>query len=626
MKTIFNNNKITIIDVPNHEKQKISNLWDNVREDYLDWLESFRLKKIDNQTIAESLVWKGMSTWWLSSLTARDSEQDNRWLHRLMVLYLCKEYGENISIKTDDKLLEKSIDSNFSTVKIDREKKTQNSIRGKIKSNHPNLLNWLRLLVSFAKHLEVYFLLNEFKSKQLNKLAHTKTNVWFRSIYPANWVQDEDKKLMDRHIRHLPLLDHKYKSRSGYLMYVKRYSKDAGLGFLALWEKLRHIEHDAKRDVFFPEAHLSLTDIFETYYSSFKELRTIRRWTNSSEFMNCFVISGIDVSGVLLDEWCSGYFHKVQYNKLHGLAMVKFLSNFEKPQIITTYGEFFTQSRYAYCASKLVNSGCMFVALQHAMNVKNKMYDYYRKGEFSNTENSINNMPCPDYYLAQGEQYISILNKFYDKEKIKIVGCIKYDIFINVKKNIKTIKNRLMNKYKIKNETVIVLAPSIDDASEIFLIIKNISEFRSIKIMLRPHPATNVLDVKRLHSEICPDLNVDYIANEPTYNLFSIADLVVCGYSTVAIEAAYFGVRAVRANSLGAFPLFDKENLIPSFFSSSSFVEWYKNRCQTKSNLDDDTKEVKKLANKYFYKIDGKTADRVWDFLTTEESLISNSV
>ena len=83
MIVVFKNNSISIDGESTDDHKKISALWDEVRECYTDWVADFRLKKIDKLTIAESLEWKGMSTWWLSPLVARDSEQDNRWLHRL---------------------------------------------------------------------------------------------------------------------------------------------------------------------------------------------------------------------------------------------------------------------------------------------------------------------------------------------------------------------------------------------------------------------------------------------------------------------------------------------------------------------------------------------------------------
>ena len=123
-----------------------------------------------------------------------------------------------------------------------------------------------------------------------------------------------------------------------------------------------------------------------------------------------------------------------------------------------------------------------------------------------------------------------------------------------------------------------------------------------------------------MHKNLCPDLKVTYILDEPTYNLFTIADLVICGYSTIAIEAGYFGVQSVRTLPLGSFPLFDEEELIPSFTSGSSFIQWFK-----EYDMRNDTHKkrlaLKELAKKYFYKIDGRTADRLWLFLTSEKKL-----
>jgi len=625
MKVVFNNNNIDIIDSTKSENKNISDLWSNVREDYIDWLNNFRLKKVDNdKTIAESLTWKGMSVWWLSTLSARDSEQDNRWLHRLMVLYLCKEYGTKISVTTDDRLLVRSIHSNFSKINVDSEVNGVNNIRNMVRNYFPMLLNGLRLLISIAKHLEIYILLIGLGGKQLSKPLYTKKNIWFRSIYPANWVQDKNGDWMDRHIRHSPKHDQKYDLKSGYLMYVKKYNKDKGISFFEIWNQLRCIKDKTGRNVLFVESYLSLFDILECYYSSIKELWKIKRWMRFDRFTDYFIINGIDLSCVLLDEWRKGYFYQVQNYKLHSLAIVNFLSNFDKPQIVVTYGEFFAQSRYAYHASKLANPGCKFVAMQHATFVKNKMYGYYRKDEFDGLDDDINYIPRPDYYLAQGDQYASILREFYDKDKTNVIGCLKYDAFNSIKKDWGKIRSRLKLKYDISDENIIVLSPSIDDALDIFSIIKGLDNLKTIRIMLSPHPATNINDIKIVHHQMCPNLDIKYISDEPTYNLFTIADLVVCGYSTVAIEAAYFGVQSLRARALGRFPLFDEGKLIPSFSDSESFILWYQNRYRNNNKVSNDILK-QDLAYNYFYKIDNGVADRLWKFLETKEDLLLNA-
>ena len=624
MKIVFKNNVISICNTSLDKQKAISELWVQLREDYSDWVASFRLKKIDNdKTVAESLEWRGMSSWWLSSLVARDPEQDNQWLHRLMVLYLCKSYESSIVVETDDQVLEKSIVRNFSGINIERLSSRDESIKNRIRYSYPLLFNVLKLLRSYFQHLEVYLLLAGVRRKQLSRFQSSLATIWFRSTYPANWVQDDECLWMDRHIRHAPLLDKKYDNHSAYLMFIKRYGKDIDAGFNVLRKRLKSLEDDAKREVFFPEAHLNLLDIIGCYYSSFLELKKINYWKRSNKFIKWFLINDIDVSDVLLDEWRNGYFHKIQYNKVHGLAIERFFSNMDSPQTVVTYGEFFVQSRYAYYALKRVSPGSKIVSLQHAMNVRNRMYGYYRKDEFRYGDNDINYSPRPDYYLSQGKRYVSILGEFYDGG-VRVIGCLKYDVFNEIEKYRYLIKERLVEKYCLSDEVVVLLAPSIDDASDILFLIGKLCSVESVRIILRPHPATNVSDIMRMHSEICPDVEILYVSDEPTYNLFSIADLVVCGYSTVAIEAAYFGVQAVRAVRLGTFPLFDEEVLIPSFFSGDDFIQWFNDRYYTNVNANSDDIELKKLAYNYFYKIDGNTADRLWEFLVGEKGLSNN--
>jgi hypothetical protein len=623
MIVFFKNNTISIDDISSDDRKKIFLLWEEVRENYSDWVADFRLRKVDNKTIAESLEWRGISTWWISPLVARDSEQDNRWLHRLMILFVCKKYINNIEIRTDDKILKKSIGKNFSAVKvIDVLPNRTGFIKDYIKYNYPVLLNTLRLLRGFYYHLEVYFILLGTRRKQSNELRTSSVTVWFRSTYPANWVRDESGFWMDRHIRHSPRLDKKYNNISGYLIYVKKYTKDFSVNFIEMWKRLRSLKNDAKRDVFFPEAYLSFLDIISCYYSSFRERGIINRWKNSKDFLRLFLINNIDVSDVLLDEWCNAYFHKIQYNKLHSFALVRFFSCFTTPQTIVTYGEFFVQSRYAYYAVKRVNPGSKFVSIQHAMNVKNKMSGYYKKNEFLCDDDNLNYSPRPDYYLSQGDQYSLLLKEFFSNNSI-IIGCLKYDIFKDVMRNKETIKRNLINKYSIKGETVVVLAPSIDDAEDIFVIIKELGNIKQVRILLSPHPATSINNIQHLKNIVCPDIAIEYVSDESIYNLLTIANLVVCGYSTVAIEAGYFGVQAVRTVRLGGFPQFDQEELIPSFSSSDSFIRWYK-KFNDKNDVQDNQLALQELAYKYFYKIDGKSADRMWNFLNSTPDLPHN--
>ena len=102
----FTNNKIDIYPNDNHVYENVQRLWSKIREDYKDTIAQVRLKPLENgKSVAENLKWHGMSTWWLNPLVGKDTELRNRWLNRLMVLYLCNELPYYVEIETDDQTL-----------------------------------------------------------------------------------------------------------------------------------------------------------------------------------------------------------------------------------------------------------------------------------------------------------------------------------------------------------------------------------------------------------------------------------------------------------------------------------------------------------------------------------------
>ena len=625
IKARYFNNELTFEVIPDEEYKNIKKLWVTLREDYSDWVSNVRFKNItNNKDVINYFQWKGMSTWWLNSLTFKDIELDNVWINRLMIIYLTKDYMTSIIIETDDKVICRCIKNNFPDFKVTYSRPVNFSLKQKLKNNAYGIYLFLLLIHSFILRMEVYLLLLGERKKNFN-LVNDKTKIWFRSTYPANWVLDGGE-LKERHSRSIHLLDKKFNYSSAYVMYVKRYGKDKGLNFFQLRNRLRSLKGIIGREVIYPESYLKLYDFFESYYSTFIEYIKFSKFKKSKYFKNLFIMNELDVSDILIEEWNNNYFSTLQHNKLHGLAMIRFLENFKSPQIIVTYGEFYNQSRYAYFAAKKVNLNNIFIAFQHAANYKNLMCSNYRKNEIDvkNFTAKINYMPTPDYFLVQGEQYKSILEEFYSKERIRIIGCIKHDGFINLINEWKCIKKELEIKYNLFNKNLILLAPSIDDSKHILTMISTLGNDDKNVIMLNPHPATDVEKIKLQQKEICPNIKIKYVLGETTYNLLTVAKLVVCGYSTVAIEAALFGVRSVRVVPLGSFPLFDYEELIPTIHSPRQFTKWFENQNWCDEMKDTEKNELLSLGKKYFYKIDGNTADRLWVYLTTEKDLPHN--
>ena len=52
----------------------------------------------------------------------RQHEILNKWLHRLMVVYICKSYGYKLFLETDDRILFNTLKNNFSEISVKYQK------------------------------------------------------------------------------------------------------------------------------------------------------------------------------------------------------------------------------------------------------------------------------------------------------------------------------------------------------------------------------------------------------------------------------------------------------------------------------------------------------------------------
>lgn len=626
IKARYLNNKLSLDDVPKEEHKRIRELWNTLREDYTDWVADVRMKDFGaGKPMVELLPWKGMSTWWLNPLVEKDNENNNGWFNRLMVLYLFRTFSGRISFETDDKLLFKSIVKNFSNVSRIFKPSGPFSVKQYL------MLRWSPLLkvARFVSKLFIvrYLLLIGFRRLQISRYASLKSSIWYITFFPANWIKAKNEYWCDRHFCDAPLKDSEYGQLARYIVYVIRYAKDKNIGIFKLWNELRNLEKKTGREIAFPEAHLRLQDIGESFLSTFREWMRFKSWRRLPYFKELFRLRDMDVADILLDEWESGYWGVLQYNKLHGLAMARFLQDVKHEHTVVTYGEIFVQNRSVYHLSKLYSPHTKFVAVQHAMNVKNKMCTYHRKTEFERdaTIDHIIFSPTPNKFLTQGSQYSEIVTEFFDPYNVSIIGSLKYDHYTSILRNKEEIKRHCNEKLNLDNSKILLLAPSVNDHQEIIDIFSCWEEKDDWEVMLSPHPATDVNTIKAYQEKLYPDLEINYETNFRTYELMTVSSLVITGYSTTAIEACFFGVRSVRFLNLGTFPLFDYEASIPVFHDGYSFMKWFENQeWENTAENKKETRERNELISKYFYKIDGKTSDRLWKFLNTDSDLPHN--
>ena len=119
IKAKYFKNELNLDDIPEEEYTTIKDLRDNLRDNYNDWVANVRFNNVTkNINLVEYFQWKGMSSWWLNSLTFKDTELNNEWINRLMIVYLSKHYKKRISLETDDKVIYRSITKIFPDLSV----------------------------------------------------------------------------------------------------------------------------------------------------------------------------------------------------------------------------------------------------------------------------------------------------------------------------------------------------------------------------------------------------------------------------------------------------------------------------------------------------------------------------
>jgi hypothetical protein len=393
-----------------------------------------------------------------------------------------------------------------------------------------------------------------------------------------------------------------------------------------LFQQRKNIQEILSRvDGLFAQAYLSFGDYLKVYLHSLLEVIKLRLLKKNNSFRKLFCIGGINVSDILIDEWLNSYFGSDQFNKLHGLAFSKCLSEIKNPQTIVNYGEFFVQNRSLYHICKKNSPNSQFVALQHAMNDRNRMYSVQRRSEFDTSSNDhVHFSPKPDYFLIQGSKYSELLNEFFPKNKTSIIGSLKYDNYVSILENKEKYVQKVVEVLGSHNKNILLIAPSISDYKEIFNIFSDWRANSRWDIVLCPHPATDVNAIKLYQQNYYPHLKIFYETTLRTFELISASSLVICGYSTTAVEACIFGVRSARFVNMGTFPIFDYEEIIPVFHNGGSFMKWFDEQNWDLNLSNTEKLTMDNLVEKYFYKIDGKSASRMWNFLNSASDLPHN--
>jgi len=593
-------NILELGDLSDTEILRANKTTNQLKEDISRWSSGVRIKKWGEQkTITSLFKWKGMSTWWINRLAHKDNSISTKWISRLNILYLAREFSrdEVVDLHTDDRLLIKALEKNKSEISVNVFFKPQRFYIFEILSNSARKIK--SITVSFLVHIRTYLLLIN-SSKKFGHMKHDHSPIWFKTSYPMNWSNGHAS--VDRLYGKLPLLDSKFGFESRYLAFIS----SARPKFYNLWVGINNLHKQSGRKTAFPEGELTLLDILLVYFSTFSEQIRFSQLRKSQSFNKIFFLGKLDATDILLAEWSESYWGYQQFSKLQGIAMSKFFCKIKPAQTIVTYGEFFPQNRACYFMTKNAKPDTKFIALQHAVNGKNKLLSYFRAEEFlyDGLNHGNKYSPCPDYFLVQGEQYKKILSTFFPPKNFVIVGSLK-----QLKKP-EFLNNSILKKLiKNNNNKLLLLAPSAgEDYKIIFSFFEKWIVPDDWKIILCPHPILNVSDIKKYHSKYFSQVPVIFFEKGTTYQVLSEAHVVVSVNSTVGLEASLFGAVAVKILPPGYIVQLDEDNRVLSFSSKSVFQSWMNS--YTPKKVINST-----VYDSYFYKNDGKAADRIWNFI-----------
>jgi len=592
LKILYKKKKIYFYNLKINDKKKIISIWKNTRNQYLTVLNKLKKKKINNKFIPDFFNWEGTSSWWFSLLEFKDTEYHNSWYKKLFLIHFIIHYKKNIKISSDDKFINNFIKQNFKKIIL-------NDIYLFRLSNF--YFNFFNLLKNIFSHIRSYLI---FKILKLfaNYTKNLNTDLWCLSLYPANWPistsrnRQQNDRFFDGFFQKQGILKKKY------LLLFCKYQKDKTNFF----QDLLDIKKKINNNYLFLDRYISLLDLLKIYISTAKEYFTYLKLKKNRYFVKNFYYKGFDISHIFFEEMEKSFFGFIQNAKYGGLSMKNFLLKQKKNQNFITYGELIADIRPLYFFIKNHSTKNKIITFQHAVHSKNKLIVNHNKIDFLNSLNrpSIYNL-MPDLYLTQGLQFTKILSEYYPG-RVKVAGSLKYDNYIYKIASQKKISKIIKKKLNIKKDTkIILIAPSTHDADNIFQILKNFDPGNKWIIILNSHPATNQKHLMKYQLSQFPNLRIRYVDDMKTIDLVCASDIIISSASSISLEALIFKKITIRFFNFGNVPIFENEKLIPTFFSSKEFNNWF-----IKNNKKNNDNNYNKIIKKYFYKIDGKTFQR----------------
>tara|TARA_B100000315_G_scaffold83804_1_gene76827 strand:- start:308 stop:1948 length:1641 start_codon:yes stop_codon:yes gene_type:complete len=532
--------------------------WDKTLNAYLDWVASSELRKYFSKEIKIN----NFSLWWVTNICTKDNMLKNKWYYDLK-----------------DCLTEKK------NIKYNKTKFY--------------LIFYAKLIKNFVTH---FFWFIAIKFLSFSRLQKIKRKNCFHS---TNFNIIKNKGFyIDRCYGHVPFI--RNANDNFFLVDIARKRH-----FIFNIFKRKNFKKNIPYII--ADEYLSIFDVLYIYYKTIIYFFKLKIFLNKNKKL--FFIKNVDCRNVLEPFLLMSFDGEIQNSIFKALSVNKFLKD-KKIKLFITYVQFNPGARSLCFFVRNIKNPPKIISIQHGHSNKNLMYFSHKKNEFTKNKSleGLYYSPIPDFYLTQGSQFNQLLNSYFPN-KTKIIGCLKYDIY-KFKKNKNNVKlNKIKFLDKKKNKKIILLCPSIGDELNILDYLKHSVNF-NFRFILSPHPILRKKNIiKKYSQELGNKCHLEVYDDVSTFDLLSISDLLICGFSTVAYEALFFNVQSIRIVNSDNPQFFDLRDNLPVADSPNSL----KKILNARSFLKTKNLAIKKLKKNYFYKLDNKAHQRFWNFVKEQK-------
>lgn len=536
--------------------------WDKTRELYTDWAALWA----DRSGIKEVLQWRGFPLWWASNLVAKDTAVDFGWYQEL-----------------------------------------HNRLRGfpaKRFKPRADVTIYFGILVNLVRDLGKWALL-----RLLPRAVSVQGGrVWFHSLEYN--LLDHGRGLYDRMYDQVHIEDEKHGFASAFIIRLTLKKTDFLHPFL--WRrKVADFANRLRRDVEILDRHLRVLDIIQI------NLSLIRSYYRFRKFIRPFGHRGIRIghaefADILLYEFQKSFLVAFPWSLSYAAMFERWLQGGPCGRTLVTYGETLAPIRSVYFASRRNSSGHRWITIQHATNYRNKLQFYHRFSEFNKIEAGDKRAisPMPDYYFCHGAQSANILAEFYPPERIRIIGCLKYDSLFRQYGAAKRTRPQTVSEQR-----TLLLAPSVGDEEVILRMFAGVKGLAGWRVVFSKHPAVSQDHIAEIIRRNQIALDIEFHPEKTTIQLVEDASLVVCSYSSIALESCFIGVPSVRVLNPEQPPMVEDEPGVRYVTNQHDLLRIIHELADGEAK-DGISAELSNTLDRYFLHFDGLASWRFWTQLS----------